>query len=32
MAKARKVISTFHGGMVTNKAKRDLDNNESAEL
>ena len=32
MAKGREVISTFHGGMVTNKASRDLDSNESVEL
>jgi hypothetical protein len=32
MAKNRRVISTFHGGMVTNKAKRDLDAHESIEI
>ena len=32
MAKGREVISTFHGGMIKNKAPRDLDKHESVEV
>ena len=32
MAKSREVISTFHGGMIKNKAPRDLDKHESVEV
>ena len=32
MAKGREVLNTFHGGMIKNKAPRDLDKHESVEV